>query len=140
MLTVGTTILAGAESLGKDLGLRKEDPASAGISRASSVRESPQPFSVDERSDVTENEDIVGTRTHSAAATEVASSNGEAPSLPEVEGRIDTAVGRAVESGVEMLAGIMPGRTKTTNSNNLHREEQQQHAHRQHQDTPPNPS
>ena len=38
LLTAGAAIAAGVEALGRDLGLRRGDPASADISRASSVR------------------------------------------------------------------------------------------------------
>ncbi len=43
--------------------------------------------------------------------------------IEETEGKADTRVGRAVESGVEKLGDILPGRTKTTNSRNEHRKE-----------------
>lgn len=44
-LTVGATISQGVATLGKDLGLRKSQPDSANLSRASSIKESSQPQS-----------------------------------------------------------------------------------------------
>ncbi len=77
MLTMGATIVAGAESLGKDLGLRKEDPASADISRANSVRSSSHPPPARRGGDLAtdeeqaEEEDREGVRAHGPKREEI---------------------------------------------------------------------
>jgi protein-tyrosine phosphatase len=134
MLTMGATIVAGAESLGKDLGLRKEDPTSADISRANSVRSSsqqPPPPPIDRGNHLakggetdTEDKEIEGVRPHGPTGQEIITYNdadGKDVLSKETEGKADTTIGRAVESGVEKLGEMIPGRTKTTNSHNEHR-------------------
>jgi protein-tyrosine phosphatase len=116
MLTMGATIVAGAESLGKDLGLRKADPTSADISRANSVRSHSQPPPIDQASDLAkgEVETREGLRTHGPQGEETLAYKDTDGEINETEGQSDTRIGRAVESGVETLRDWMPGRTKET--------------------------
>jgi protein-tyrosine phosphatase len=130
MLTVGATIVAGAESLGKDLGLRKQRDTSADISRANSVRSSSQPPSVGRGNQLakdemkTEDEDSEGVRPLGPEGEEIiACEQDEIATAAETERKADTKVGRAVESGVGKLGYLIPGRTKTINSQNEHRKE-----------------
>jgi protein-tyrosine phosphatase len=137
MLTMGATIAAGAQSFGKDLGLRKEDPGSKDISRANSMRSGVHPSPAVGKGDElereetrTEEEDREGVRTHGPDGEDVIPyennhHEGKEGKMEgkEKEGRSDTWIGRAVESGVEKLGNALPGRTKTTNSNNKHRKE-----------------
>jgi protein-tyrosine phosphatase len=133
LLTMGATIVAGVESLGKDLGLRKADPKSAEISRANSVRETSQSPTIGKDSYVpkddtqNEDEDTEGVRARGPEGEETISykkADGMEATLEETEGKVDTRIGRAVESGVEKMGDMLPGRTKTTNSRNGHRKEE----------------
>lgn len=132
MLTVGATIVAGAESLSKDLGLRKEDPTSADISRANSVSGS-QHQPVSKGSDIAkeerqaEDEDSEGVRARGPDGEETITyddaDTDEDAGMQETEGRADTGIGRAIEAGVEKLGSLISGRTKTTDSRSERREE-----------------
>ena len=125
ILTMGATIVAGIDALGKDLGLRKQDPASAGISRANSVKSTSQSPHVGRAGDLaqaeleTEAEDSEGVRAHGPKGEEVItdeSAQKEDIKAKETSAKADTKVGRALESGVEKLAGMFLGRSKTTSS------------------------
>ena len=122
---MGATIVAGAESLGKDLGLRKQHETSANVSRANSVRSNSQPPSVDRGNKLakdemkTEDENNKGVRPLGLEGEgDVICEQGELATAAEIERKADTNFGRAVESGVETLGHLIAGRTKTTSSQN----------------------
>ncbi len=131
MLTMGATIVAGADSLGKDLGLRKQRETSADISRANSVGSSSPPRPVGKGNKLAkdemkaEDEDSEGERSRGPEGEEiVACQRDDVRTRAETESKADTKVGKAVEAGVEKLGSLIPGRTKTTNSRNEHRKEE----------------
>nr|KAK5441116.1 Telomerase protein component 1 [Exophiala xenobiotica] len=98
LLTVGATINAGASSLSKELGLRKSDPSSANMSRASSVKETPTRKSTEvRRAESDSDSDAEGVRTYGVDGTH----NGES------EGRHDTSTGLAMETGMAKVAHIV---------------------------------
>ena len=96
LLTVGATINAGASTLSKELGLRKSDPSSANMSRASSVKETPTRKSTELRRAESDSEEE-GVRTYGVD---------EMPD-GESEGRQDTSTGRAMETGMAKVAHIV---------------------------------
>lgn len=102
-LTMGAMINAGADSLTKELGLRKERDDSVNVSRASSINEpSPPRKSVDiEKVEQEETEDE-GVQSYVA--------NGEAATSPVdgpaegIEGKQDTKVGGYMETGMAKVS------------------------------------
>lgn len=113
MLTTGAAIVAGVEFLGKDLGLRREDPNSADISCANSVRSTSQPPPMGRDGGLTEDEDVdsKGVRGNGPDGEETITytdTNGAGVTVQETEGKADARIGRAVESGVEKLGAITP--------------------------------
>ncbi len=106
-LTVGAMIEEGAESLGRELGLRKADPASAGISRAPSPREDLPPRNSIDVARAEEHEEIEGVKPH------LTDSECESPdrdydgTKKEVEGRQDTKAGQYMELGLAKAASIL---------------------------------
>ncbi|KAK4934311.1 Telomerase protein component 1, partial [Elasticomyces elasticus] len=96
--------------LGKDLGLRKSDPHSAGVSRASSVADSDTKPPEDKK-DVKEmhqaaNDDGEGVQTHGLNDSDD-HVNGRVAHESHDHDRQDTAVGRNLEAGLNMVANMM---------------------------------
>ena len=130
VLAMGASVAAGAEAVGKDIGLRKDHLTSAEISRANSVGGTAQELSLRKGNELAkdeievEDEDIAGIRPHVPDEEETtAGKEAESATEEQREKRSDTRIGRAVESGVQTLGSVIPGRTKTTNSQNEHRKE-----------------
>ncbi|ERF75734.1 hypothetical protein EPUS_01564 [Endocarpon pusillum Z07020] len=126
MLTMGATIMAGVDSLTKDLGLRPDDSTSAEVSRANSVRSSSHQPHTDRGTNLAEEDESEGVRAYGPEGEDIVSSQHFARDearMEEAEEKADTRIGRAVESGVEKLGAMLPGTTKTTDPQNEHRAE-----------------
>jgi protein-tyrosine phosphatase len=107
-LTMGTMIEEGADSLSRELGLRKANPASADISRASSVKgETPPRKSIDvERAE--QHDESEGVKAHLAGESKSERTHhGHDGADNEVEGRRDTKAGQYMEAGMAKVAGIV---------------------------------
>lgn len=127
MLTIGATIKAGVDSLSKDLGLRQNDPTSADVSRAGSVRSSSHQPPIDRGTNLAEEEESEGVRACGPEGEDIVSSKDfdrDEARMEEAEAKADTRIGRAVESGVEKLGAMLPGTTKTTDRQKEHRAEE----------------
>lgn len=127
MLTMGATIVAGVDSLSKDLGLRKEDLASAEASHANSVRSSSREIPISKGIDMAKEESSEGVTVHrpeGEGMISYESADRVETRMGEAEAKADTRIGRSIESGVEKLGAMLPGTTKTTNLRNEHRAEE----------------
>ncbi len=128
VLTMGATIVAGIDSLSKDFGLRKEDPTSAEVSRANSVRSSSHQPPIGGGTDLAEEEEeSESVRAHGPEGEGVISQEGadrDETRTGEADAKADTRIGKSIESGVEKLGAMLPGTTKTTNSRNEHKAEE----------------
>ena len=74
MLTMGATIVAGVDSLSKDLGLRQDDSTSAEVSRANSVRSSSHQPPIDRGTNLAEEEESDGVKAHGPEGEDIVSS------------------------------------------------------------------
>ena len=118
VLTMVQTTLGGADSLGKELGLRQEDPNSVDISRANSINEEPQrPTEHSVNLHKAEDEQLAeeeGVRVHGPEGEEHVSMTDhdgdkehETNNVGEREGRNDTRVGRGMEAGMGKVAHVV---------------------------------
>jgi protein-tyrosine phosphatase len=101
-LTMGAMIEEGAESLGKELGLRKVHPASADMSRASSVKETISPRKSQELARAEQHDEDEGVKPHLDSDTEP-----EQDVPQELEGRQDTKAGQYMEAGLAKVATVL---------------------------------
>ncbi|KAK5029975.1 Telomerase protein component 1 [Exophiala sideris] len=96
-ITMGAMVNSGAESLGKELGLRKSHPDSTNVSRASSMRKDHEETTAGASTDVTDaqayDSSEEGVKTYGVQE--------------EKEGRQDTKVGHAMETGLAKAAHIV---------------------------------
>jgi protein-tyrosine phosphatase len=110
-LTVGATIAAGAESLTKELGLRKETPESTNISRANSLKDDGQgkpvqKFDKLQEADGQEADD--GVRALGPGGEEhIHIVYGNAKHDDEIEGRADTTAGKDYEKSMGKMAHVI---------------------------------
>ena len=110
-LTMGATIAVGTESLTKELGLRKQEPESANVSRANSIKNGHvEPFKPgkeikeDEESDEDEGVRVVGPEGEDHIRVD---DEDEHKDSDEIEGRQDTKVGKNFESGMGRMAHVI---------------------------------
>jgi len=110
-LTMATMVHAGASSLGKELGLRRDMPESADISRASSVREAnPVHGKSPEVESAVGEEEEHGVKSHGPGGEQYVGYDGTHDSHAQdegVEGRQDTKVGHNFEAGLGKAAHII---------------------------------
>ena len=115
-LTMGATIAVGAESLGKELGLRKEHPDSANISGASSAVNVADAKPAGTRAELAEAEQVEGSEDGSEGVKVSGPEgedrihfNGQIDSADDqgIEGRQDTSAGHHYESGMGKLAHVV---------------------------------
>ena len=106
-LTMGAMIDEGAESLGRELGLRKTEPASAEISRAPSPHEEPPLRNSIDVARAEEEEEIEGVKPHVPESERESPERGYDGSKEEVEGRQDTRAGQYMEVGVAKAASVI---------------------------------
>lgn len=106
-LTMGTMIEEGADSLGKELGLRKADPASAELSRASSVKENLSPPKSTELANAEQHDEDEGVKPHLETEAEQRLKQGQDETSDELEGRQDTKAGQYMEAGLAKVATVL---------------------------------
>ena len=115
-LTMGATIAVGAESLGKELGLRKEHPDSANISRASSAVNVADAKPAGKSAELAEAEQVEGSEDGSEGVKvsgpegeDRIQFNGQKDGADDegIEGRQDTSVGHHFENGMGKLAHMV---------------------------------
>ena len=104
---MGAMIDEGAESLGRELGLRKTEPASAEISRAPSPHEEPPLRNSIDVARVEEEEAIEGVKPHVPESERESPERGYGGSKEEVEGRQDTRAGQYMEVGIAKAASVI---------------------------------
>lgn len=107
-LTMGAMVEEGADSLGKELGLRKAKPESADISRASSIKEAaPARKSVD-LTEAEQHEEDEGVKPHVPDDPEDhVTDQATKVRVEELEGRQDTKAGQYMEIGMAKVASIV---------------------------------
>lgn len=111
-LTMGATIAVGAESMKKELGLRKEDPASTEISRANSPSHDEiaraQESSEQEEGDSDSDDGEQGVKPMGPEGEEhiVYGAGSDGPA-DEIESRKDTKAGHNYEAGMGKLAHVI---------------------------------
>ena len=106
-LTMGTMVAEGAESLGRELGLRKTNPGSAELSRASSPVEEAAPRKSVDVAHAEEHDEGEGVKVHVPDSGRESPERRHAGSEDEVEGRQDTKAGQYMELGMAKVAGIV---------------------------------
>lgn len=110
-LTMGATIAVGAESLKKELGLKKDTPESANVSRANSDHGGDEHHYVSSKfhegdNDLDDGEE--GVKTLGPNGEEhLVYSGGKDDSAKEIEGRKDTKAGHNYETGMGKLANVI---------------------------------
>ena len=98
-LTMGTMINQGANTISKELGLRKAQPESADVSRASSVKHESTTAEVSKEAQRVEDSEDEGVKPYVPG--------GEVPSGSEDECRQDTKAGHRMEAGMAKVAHIV---------------------------------
>ena len=106
-LTMGTMVQEGADSLGRELGLRKVDPASAELSRASSFQEESPPRKSVDVARAEEHDEQEGVKPHVPKSERESPERGNGDTGKEVEGRQDTKAGQYMELGMAKVASII---------------------------------
>jgi protein-tyrosine phosphatase len=106
-LTVGAMIEEGAGSLGRELGIRKTDPGSADLSRASSLKETTPPRKSVDILEAETHEEDEGVKPHILDSEHQSPDRGHDRSVEEVEGRQDTKAGEYMELGMAKVAGLV---------------------------------
>lgn len=106
-LTMGAMIDEGAESLGRELGLRKAEPASAEISRAPSPHEEPPLRNSMDVARAEEHDEIEGVKSHVPESERESPDRGNDGTKEEVEGRQDTKAGQYMEVGIAKTASVI---------------------------------
>jgi protein-tyrosine phosphatase len=104
-LTMGAMINQGATTLGKELGLRKAQPESADVSRASSVKGESTSSQVSGDAQRVEHSEDEGVKPFVPEDEQADSQDGA--SDQEVEGRQDTKTGHRMEAGLAKAAFVI---------------------------------
>ncbi|ETI28462.1 hypothetical protein G647_00911 [Cladophialophora carrionii CBS 160.54] len=103
-LTMGAMINQGATTLGKELGLRKSQPESADVSRASSVKDESTSGQVSSDAQRVEHAEDEGVKPF---VPEDEATDSRGATNPEVEGRQDTKTGHRMEAGLAKAALVI---------------------------------
>lgn len=106
-LTMGAVVQSGANSLGKELGLRKSQPDSANLSRASSVKEETQEEQSNKITEIEggEESEDEGVRPFGLEGEDLDSYKGSPGH--EMEGRQDSPAGHRMAAGMAKIAHIV---------------------------------
>ena len=104
-LTMGAMINQGANTISKELGLRKSHPESANISRAASMKEGSTVDQVDNDAHRASDSEDEGVQPYVPPDGNTDSLDGASDS--EVEGRQDTKAGHMIEGGMAKTAHVM---------------------------------
>ena len=118
-LTMGAMIDEGADSLGRELGLRKADPASAEISRAPSPREELAPRKSIDVARAEEHDEIEGVKPHVPDSECESPERGYDGTKEEVEGRQDTKTGQYMEAGMAKAASVIAKMKRKDDDKNI---------------------
>jgi len=105
-LTMSATVRQGASTLGKELGLRKSEPDSANLSRASSIKDDAGPSrkSTELRRAEESDSDEAGVKPYGPEGEDRFSVDGDSE---EKEGRRDNRVGHGMEAGLAKTAHVV---------------------------------
>ena len=116
---MGAMIDEGADSLGRELGLRKADPASAEISRAPSPRKELAPRKSIDVARAEEHDEIEGVKPHVPDSERESPERGYDGTKEEVEGRQDTKTGQYMEAGMAKAASVIAKMKRKDDDKNI---------------------